>query len=211
MKCRLRSTDHSEFPGKTTKKEDETANSTLLRVAIEEAKKRAEVWKAGLDVELIFVSGWLLFGIRQSLIFFQIAQFVAVIAAFLVPALQSLNDPTAQTNALLTNLTSVIVQIAALNGVRLPQMTQPEGSQSDTPSGILSFLWTTSLVLSVSFSQWYVLVRSFFIRSSQQSSRYLDVNGSRTTLKSLMEARHIGNFVRTGRERNRFESYSRRH
>ena len=35
---------------------DETANSTLLRVAIADATKRAEVWKAGLDVELIFVS-----------------------------------------------------------------------------------------------------------------------------------------------------------
>ena len=82
---------------------------------------------------------------------FQIALFVAVITAFLVPALQSLNDPTAQTNALLMNLTSVIVQIAVLNGVRVPQATQPDESQSDTPSGILSFLWTTSLVLSVSF------------------------------------------------------------
>ena len=83
----------------------------------------------------------------------QIALFVAVITAFLVPALQSLNDPTALTNALLMNLTSVIVQTAALNGVRVPQLTQAEESQSDTPSGILSFLWTTSLVLSVGFSQ----------------------------------------------------------
>ena len=84
---------------------------------------------------------------------FQIALFVAVITAFLIPALQSLNDPTAQTNALLMNLTSIIVQIAVLNGARVPQTMQPEESQSDTPSGILSFLWTTSLILSVSFSQ----------------------------------------------------------
>ena len=89
----------------------------------------------------------------MTLISSQIALFVAVITAFLVPALQSLNDPTAQTNALLMNLTSVIVQIAVLNGVRVPQAKQPEESQSDTPSGILSFLWTTSLVLSVSFSR----------------------------------------------------------
>lgn len=79
----------------------------------------------------------------------QIALFVAVITAFLIPALQSLSEPTEQTNALLTNLTSVIVQLAALNGAQIPRLTQPEDSQSDVPCEILSFLWTTSLVLSV--------------------------------------------------------------
>ena len=84
---------------------------------------------------------------------FQIALFVAVITSFLVPALQSLDDPTGQTNALLTNLRTVIVQIAALQGVQIAQITQAEDSQSDAPSDVLSFLWTTSLVLSVS-SAW---------------------------------------------------------
>ena len=83
---------------------------------------------------------------------FKIALFVAVITAFLVPALQSLGDPTEETNNLLMNLTSVIVQIAALNGVQIPQTTQQEASQSDTSNDILSFLWTSSLVLSVSCS-----------------------------------------------------------
>ena len=78
---------------------------------------------------------------------FQIALFVAVITAFLIPALQSLNDPTERTNDLLTNLTSVIAQMAALNGVQTSPTMRPEKSQ---PSDILSFLWTTSLILSVS-------------------------------------------------------------
>ena len=53
-------TDHSELPSKKAGVQDETANSTLLRVAIADATKRAEVWKAGLDVELIFVSDLIL-------------------------------------------------------------------------------------------------------------------------------------------------------
>ena len=56
LKRHLRPTDHSEFPSKKVDVRDETTNSTLLRVAITDATKRSEVWKAGLDVELIFVS-----------------------------------------------------------------------------------------------------------------------------------------------------------
>ena len=122
MVCCLRSIDHSEFPSKKADVKDETANSTLLRVAITDATKRAEVWKAGLDVELIFVSESVTVNLKNAQQV-QIALFVAVITAFLVPALQSINDPTEQTNALLTTLTTVIVHVAALNGAQIPQMT----------------------------------------------------------------------------------------
>ena len=74
---------------------------------------------------------------------------MAVITAFLVPALQSLDDPADQTNDLLHNLTAVILQLAELNGMQVAQTASVREETQNTSNEILSFLWTMSLVLAV--------------------------------------------------------------
>ncbi|KAF8139112.1 hypothetical protein K438DRAFT_1996355 [Mycena galopus ATCC 62051] len=96
---KLAEADHSETPStkKGPLKDDETACSALLRIAIADATDHAETWKTGLDVQLIFIG-----------------LFVAVVSAFQIFALQSLQ---AETGA--------------------------------TIFGILSTLWSMSLVLAI--------------------------------------------------------------
>lgn len=82
---------------------------------------------------------------------YQVALFVTVVTAFQVPVSQSLSqDPADLTNSILTNLTSVIVQISALNGLTVPAaFAQPEAFTPSWTNQVISFLWYTSLVLSV--------------------------------------------------------------
>jgi len=104
--------DHCTVPNREAKSDDEAACQALLKVAISESAARAEGWKTGLDVKLIFI-----------------ALFVAVITAFQIPAAASLSrDPADRTNDLLGNLTTIVIRIAALNGLQIPDV-EPQQPQ----------------------------------------------------------------------------------
>ena len=81
----------------------------------------------------------------------QVGLFVTIITAFLIPVLQNLSpDPSDLTNDILVNLTTVVYEIAIMNGLKVPSnLTRPSPFQASLSDEIVSLLWYLALLLSV--------------------------------------------------------------
>lgn len=82
---------------------------------------------------------------------FQIALFSAIVTAFLVPTIGNLTpQPGQDTDALIASLIDVVVQIASLNGLKVPIVTAPEPFRANPKDEAAASFWFTSLIVSVS-------------------------------------------------------------
>ncbi|KZS91533.1 hypothetical protein SISNIDRAFT_414141, partial [Sistotremastrum niveocremeum HHB9708] len=80
-----------------------------------------------------------------------IALFSAIVTAFLLPIIQNLTPvPGQDTDALLASLIDVIIQIASMNGLSVPDVKPPPPFQAADSDEISAFFWYSSLIVSVS-------------------------------------------------------------
>lgn len=81
----------------------------------------------------------------------KVGLFVAIITAFQVPVSQNLSaNPADLTNVILGNLTSIVYEIALLNGMKVPvSLPQPVPFKPARSDEIVTFLWYSALILSV--------------------------------------------------------------
>ena len=77
---------------------------------------------------------------------------MAIISAFQVPVSQNLSaNPADLTNVILNNLTTIMYDIAALNGMKVPvSLPQPVPFKPARSDEIVTFLWYSALTFSVS-------------------------------------------------------------
>lgn len=108
------------------------------------------VWKSGMDSTLIFVSccDHSLFEKAHGP---KVGLFVSIISSFLVPVSQNLSqNPADLTNEILSNLTSIVYEIALLNGLEVPaKLPQPKPFKPAHPDEVVTFFWYSALIISV--------------------------------------------------------------
>ncbi|CAK5279692.1 unnamed protein product [Mycena citricolor] len=107
-------------------------NALLRSTLTETIQPKVERWRSGLDALLVFMG-----------------LFSGIVTSFFVPSLSSLQeDPAVRMNALLANLTDVVV---ALNGVPPASLTlaHPHPFKLDPTAVRLNSYWSFSLILSV--------------------------------------------------------------
>lgn len=112
--------------------------------------EQVEMWKSGMDSTLIFVSVPL-YDISFVTYKPKVGLFVAIITAFQVPVSQNLSaNPADLTNTILNNLTSIVYDIAVLNGLKAPaQLPQPVPFKPARSDEIVTFFWYSALILAV--------------------------------------------------------------
>jgi hypothetical protein len=110
-----------------------------------------ERWKGGLDAMLVFVRlGLPLYNPDISNNCSKIGLFSAIVTAFFVDSFSKLQpDDGAATNALLSNLTNIILLVhgVSFNETGLPFATSFEPERNDVRENVF---WSVSLALSVS-------------------------------------------------------------
>jgi hypothetical protein len=115
---------------------------------VDSIQPKADGWRSGLDALLVFV------GFRIPLAFillikFQLGLFSAIVTAFIIPSLATLQqDEIARTNEILSNLTEILLIIGGTNATQLnlPQPTPFVPQASDVR---LNVYLTLSLIISV--------------------------------------------------------------
>ncbi|KZT35740.1 hypothetical protein SISSUDRAFT_1130881, partial [Sistotremastrum suecicum HHB10207 ss-3] len=114
--------------------DDEQGWSVAMKGAMQRLRERVKMWRDGLDTTLLFI-----------------ALFSAIITAFLLQTLQNLTiTPDQQNNQdMIMKLINIIVDIAAMNGLQVPEVTPPDQFQAARSDEISASVWYTSLVTSI--------------------------------------------------------------
>ncbi|KAF7424809.1 hypothetical protein PC9H_010120 [Pleurotus ostreatus] len=156
-----------------------SAWNPLLRSTLKKMSPTIDRWRGGLDTLLIFIG-----------------LFSAIVTSFLIEAIGNLKpDPADKTNALLANLTEIIVSMGRINVSEPLHLIEPEGFEPEPEDIRLNIYCFVSLIFALCTAALAVVGRDYLTRLTRPDgdaiSRLTDIHrrwkGAQTSLGPFLE------------------------